>query len=193
MNEELNYNTKDLNTMEIIDTYKSILHSDKRFPKNFWKTEDKLDKAAIVIRYLIDDELHISTNDIPKRINIKLLNNHKLRGLINTCFKGSIYELINNAYPNRFKPWEFPVIAEYYWNSRTVIEASKWLFEEKLGWTLQDIKQNISYSVFKQFNLDEMLECYCQNSIHSLLDLVYPGKFNNTLIYNKQLREDCRD
>ena len=37
-----------------------------------------------------------------------------------------------NAYPGKFKPWEFTQVPNHFWNLKTASEATTWLIEEKL-------------------------------------------------------------
>lgn len=44
-----------------------------------------------------------------------------------------IYEIVELAYPGKYKPWEFPYIKNGFWrNEENIKEAIKWLFEQRL-------------------------------------------------------------
>ena len=68
--------------------------------------------------------------------------------MISHIYKTNVWQAINTAYPNRFKEWELTRTSKHFWNQETAIQAIKWLIEEKLKWTKNDVKEKISYKVF---------------------------------------------
>lgn len=50
-----------------------------------------------------------------------------------------IYEIVELAYPEEYKPWEFPYVRKGFWeNKENIKEAIKWLFEERLHMDLNN-------------------------------------------------------
>ena len=69
--------------------------------------------------------------------------------MIMKCFGNSPYEAINNAYPNKYKEWEFSFVPRGFWNDKeNGIKATKWLIEEKLKLNDKELKERLSKKLF---------------------------------------------
>lgn len=101
----------DINLLDAVEVYKLVL--DRRikiFPMGFWVRPEALENSAKCIRYLLEERFGFSEQDIKEKLSIKLIKENKLAGMLTCCFNGDSYNAINNAYPNKFKPWEFKKI-----------------------------------------------------------------------------------
>ena len=58
-------------------------------------------------------------------------------------FNDSPFHALNAAYPNQFKEWELKFVPDKFWNKDTGIRATKWLIEERLKWTDDEIKESL--------------------------------------------------
>ncbi|MCK5157951.1 MAG: hypothetical protein KAR08_02245, partial [Candidatus Heimdallarchaeota archaeon] len=88
-------------------------------------------------------------------------------------YNSSPYQAINALYPEKFKPWEFSV--KNYWTQETLQTArvaTKWLIEEKLELTSNEINK-VKRKHFLDFNLGQMLRIFYQNSHLLALTDVY--------------------
>ena len=65
------------------------------------------------------------------------------------------------------------------WTDEKVTEAVKWLIEEKLKWSEEDVINKMSASVFREYNLDGMLQKHCNHSPLKALQIAYPGKYTS--------------
>lgn len=161
-----------------IEVYKLILSGKpKIFPMHFWEKPDSLKDAREITRYLIEELLKWSEDDIKNKLTFKILDEYKLGGMFKTLFNNSPYKIINNAYPGKFKPWEMKMSPNKFWNIDTAIEATKWLIEEKLKWTESDIRLKLSQKTFVNNNLCGMLDIIFLASPFKAINTTYPNKF----------------
>ena len=97
--------------------------------------------------------------------------------MLDVLFNGSPYFAIENAYPGKFKAWEFAKVPKNFWNLKTASEATIWLIEEKLRWSDEDVRRNLSQNTFKENSLRGMLDVLFNGSPYLAIDNAYPGKF----------------
>lgn len=167
-----------LENYDAIEVYKNVLSGRvKIFPKNFWQGIEGKNNAIECTRYLIEKILAYSDDDIRKNLSQKIFKDYKLRGMLLICFNKSPYLAINTVYPNRFKPWEFKQSPRGVWTKSTAIEATKWLIEEKLKFSDEEIKKNLSAKLFKQNNLGGMLAVVYKDKPFMAINDAYPGRF----------------
>ena len=174
------YTKEELYKIDAVDVYKMVLKGNviKTFPRGFWQQPEAKQNAAKCTRYLIEKLLNYNDEDIKNKLSVIVFKSNKLGGMINMCFDNSPYNAINNAYPNRFKEWEFGTVPRGYWNDKeNAIKCVKWLIEEKLKLDDEEIKEKLSNNLFRDNNLSSML-LYCFNgSIYEAINTVYPNKF----------------
>lgn len=127
------------------------------------------------IKWLIEDELKWNDEDIKTKLNAKTFNENDLYGLLSNHFKGSPFRAIDAVYPNKFKPWELKQTPCYYWNKDTIREAGEWLFNEKLKWSIDDIRNNISLEILKEYGLYDMVRRHFKRSKYLFLKEIYPN------------------
>lgn len=174
------YTKEELYKMDAVEVYKLVLEGNyiKRFPAGFWQQPEALDNASKCIRYLIEDVLYLSDNDLKARLCRKMFDDNKLRGMLNTCFNGSPLKAIQLAYPNKFKPWEFNIVNNGYWQDiNNIIESIHWLIEDKLKLTDDELKEKLSRNIFSDNGLDGMLSSCFNSSPVKAIQLAYPNKF----------------
>lgn len=238
--------------MTEIEVYKKILTGElKRFPYGFWQGEDGKKNSIEVMRYLIEDVLKWSKEDVKKNLIVLTFKKYKLAGMLKSLYDQSPYLAIESLYPGEFKPYSLKNAPKDYWNNNTVKEAietlmcemeltkeifvstvtkqmlvdndlgglldycnnspytalkiafgdtfNPWdmvsapngywtrhtaissikkLIEEDLKWSEDDIKNNISKSIFQQHNLSGMLNVVFGDSPYEALEAAYPGKFS---------------
>lgn len=137
--------------------------------KGFWKEKDNVGEA---IRWLIEEKLKWGREDIVNNFSIELLQKHKMESAT-TNF--SLYAVIELAYPGEFKPWELKVLARGFWdNTDNVIWAMRWLIEEKLKWTREDICKKYSRNTLGANCLWSLTSKY---SLYDLINMTYPNEF----------------
>ena len=142
-------------------------------PKKNWNV--KTAREATI--WLIEEKLKWSDEDVRRNLSKNTFKENSLRGMLNLLFNGSPYLAIENAYPGKFKAWEFAKVSKNFWNLKTASEATIWLIEEKLKWSDEDVRRNLSQNTFKENSLRGMLAILFNESPYRAIDNAYPGKF----------------
>lgn len=176
----MNYNKKDIDKLSEIEIYKLVLQGRviKTFPNDFWKQSNSLEISKTLTKYLIEDILQLSNEDIKTKFNRKLLRDNKLGGMLLICFNSNHFKALDNAYPNLFKEWEFGSVSHGFWeDNNNCINAIKWLIEDELKWSDEEVKLNLSKKTFKENNLGNLFKNYFNGSPFQAIELAYPGKF----------------
>ena len=142
-------------------------------PKKNWNV--KTAREATI--WLIEEKLKWSDEDVRRNLSKNTFKENSLRGMLNLLFNGSPYLAIENAYPGKFKAWEFAKVSKNFWNLKTASEATIWLIEEKLKWSDEDVRRNLSQNTFKENSLRGMLAILFNESPYRAIENAYPGKF----------------
>lgn len=148
----------------------------RRRPMNYWTKE----KCIEATKHILEKE-QWTVEDVKNRPSpefLELFKKYKVTTILGV-FNNSPYALINAIYPDKFKPWELSAhVPNGYWNLETGILATRWLIEEKLKWTTEDIKTKYGYSVFEKYRLQKMLEIVFNSSPYQAINATYPGRFS---------------
>ncbi|MFT5875940.1 MAG: hypothetical protein ACI8WT_004940 [Clostridium sp.] len=142
-------------------------------PHNYWT----LERGIEATKWLIEEKLKWSENDIKKFIRVSTFTTNGLGGMFGIVYDASPFKAINALYPGKIKPWEVTQIPKQYWTIESGIEATKWLVEEKLKLSKADIKKNLSLNVFNENGLGRMLQKCFNKSVSMALKLAYPDTF----------------
>lgn len=88
--------------------------------------------------------------------------------------------MIENAYPGKFKPWEYNQVPNYYWRGengrKRAIEVVRYMIEEKCKMTHHEIPLRINYRFFKVHGLGGIFNSF-GDSPYQVINAVYPGHF----------------
>jgi hypothetical protein len=144
-----------------------------KVPNNFWN----LKTAKEVTIWLIEEKLKWDDEDLKQNLSANTFKENSLACMLNLLFNGSPYLAIENAYPRKFKAWEFPKTSKKFWNLKTARKATIWLIEEKLKWSNEDVKKKLTRNIFIQNSLGGMLTILFNNSPYLAIENAYPGKF----------------
>lgn len=167
--------------MPAVEVYKLVLSGRelKSFPSHFWSRPEAEKNAGDCFKYLIENLLKMDESNIPKVVTRKFLMKYSLSGMLGIVFNGSPYEMVNTIYPNKFKPWDFQKPPRGYWENRdNCIYAVKWLLEEKLKLTDDEIREKYCADLFYEHRVSGALARGFSGSPFKAIDAVYPGKFN---------------
>ena len=145
----------------------------KQVPTKFWN----ISRGIEATKWLIEDKLKLSNDGIKEQLSQKLFTSNGLRGMLSICFGDSPFLAINTVYPNKFKEWDFKQVPTKFWTKERVIEATRWLIEEKLKLSDKELKEKLSVKLFKDNGLWGMLQQYCNGSFYKAIDIAYPNKF----------------
>ncbi|MDP7422760.1 MAG: GspE/PulE family protein, partial [bacterium] len=175
--------------------------------KELWKSAEAKKMAGEACRWLVEEKLTISVEQIPHTLSNTTFYEHGLKSMMD-LFDHSIYQVVENAYPNRFKRWEFKGALDLWHGSQGLDlahQATRWLVKEKLGVVMGDIPARVSRKDFVDNGLGAMLAiCFKHSHIKALKnaypDLVNPERFDRLIelqdreyqdLYNRW-KEVCR-
>lgn len=165
----------DGNLYEAMDcAYKGIYYpwNLNRCSNGFWTKEN----APVAIRNNMMMK-GWTGEDIRNKYGYDFFRDTGLLHMLNTVYDGDIYKALNAAYKDEYKIWELKRVPNGFWTKETIAEAVKWMIECKLGWTKDEVKNNLNKNVFKKFGLGGMLYNECDNSPYKALEIAYPGEF----------------
>lgn len=145
-------------------------------PSGYW---NDIDNAIKSIKWLIEEKLHLSEDEIKKVYSKKIYRENRLEGMLQTCFQGSPYLAINTAYPCKYKEWEFSLCPREFWCRETAITAVKWLIEDILNYSHDDICKNITISFFKKHGIFGALYAMKWGP-YDAINAAYPNQFKKT-------------
>jgi hypothetical protein len=164
----------------VIRVYEDILQGKRtRFPNHFFIGEQGKKYLVFITRYLIEIHLEISINEIPRKVKAEILWNYRLRPPAQICGWNFI-DLIQQAYPGKFKPTDFTQVSYGYWQGQKgktrAIETIKTLIEEELKIPLHEIPQIINHQFFEKSGLGGIFNVF-NASPYEVINAVYPGQF----------------
>lgn len=138
---------------------------------SYFASDDNVKEA---VAWIAKNKLDGNVDIIPKVFTFEYIYDLGMTSVLK--YKKSIYDIVNTAYPNKFRPWEFKQISAGYWGEdEHISEAVKWLVEEKLKCKEDEIPKKISKSLLVKFNLDYV--CRRVGGIYELVNIAYPNKF----------------
>jgi hypothetical protein len=143
-----------------------------RVSRSYWNNDDNI---LYALKWLFEEKLKWTNKEFKDLYGFKTFDENGLGGLL-FKFNDSPFQALNFLYPNRFKPWELKNVPINYWNKQTITEACIWLFEEKLKWDLNDIRNNLTEKVFVDNGLTSIVKM-CNDSPYQLVNMVYPNIF----------------
>lgn len=176
----ININRSDILKLSPTELYKLVIQGKKikRFPNGFLNSSEAINNSIEVTKFLVEDILNWNDNDIKERMGKNTFHNHKLGGMLSIIYQDNPILAIMTAYPNRFKEWEFNKVSRKFWNLETCASATKWLIEEKLNWSKDELLQNISKKTFIDNGFSGMLTHLHPNlTVYAIINLVYPNQY----------------
>lgn len=141
------------------------------------KGTNNKETAIEATKWLIEEKLKWDDDQILKCLSNSVFAKYGLLGIITHVYNGSVYTLIEDTYPGRFKPWEFVHTPNGYWTKETAREALRWLIQDKLRMDDEDIKKNYNYNLLREHKLDGMCRAVYNKRPFDALNDLYPGRF----------------
>lgn len=92
-------------------------------------------------------------------------------------YGNGLFELIKPVISPEIKEWQ--VFKVNKWDKDKAIKAVKWLIEEQLKWSYQDVYEKLTAKVFYKNNLGGLLSKFCHNSPYEAFNLAYPNVFDS--------------
>jgi hypothetical protein len=169
-----------VNREQVIDIYQDVLEKKrKRFPNYFFVGNEGKKYMRYMTCYLLEQRLSIPIHEIPLQVTAGTLWSNRLKPPA-MLYEWNYYEVIDNAYPGRFKAWQFQQVPDKYWDGeegkKRAIEAVKYVIEEKLKIPLKEIPIQVNIHFFSQHSLRGVFSLFGQSPFQ-VVEAVYPGVF----------------
>ncbi len=173
---------KELFPIEIL-TYQQVLNGKiPQFPINFWQEdiggEIKI-ASQLCTKYMIEEVLKWNIHEICSELTKQTFIENKLGGMLDILFNNSIYEALDNAYPNKF-----PIgmiknanTINYWRKENEGIKHAK----KALSWVVEDCKKDgliINTNVLLNYNWKAILKKY---NITRILTITFENDYKNFL------------
>ena len=163
-----------IHTPEVI--YEMVLTGTLQgFPHGYWSSFDSTVNASRCIRYLLEKVLNLSEKEIPEVYTVALLRKYKLYGMLVKVFNTNLHMSLDCAYKGKYKPYMLSKVPDGYWTEETIKEGVRWLIEEKLHMSKEQVKEQFSTPFLHKYGFGSILQ---GRSVFEVLDLAYPGEFN---------------
>ncbi|MDT3766301.1 DUF4046 domain-containing protein [Priestia filamentosa] len=164
----------------VVEIYQDVLNGKvKRFPNKFFSGEEGKKYVKYMTCYLLEERLSIPIDKIPVRVQANILWSHRLKPPA-MIYGWNYYDVIENAYPGRFKPWEFQQVPHKYWHGKEgknrAIEAVKHVIENELNIPIEEIPLHVNLHFFKKYHLYGVFDIF-EQSPFQVIQAVYPGVF----------------
>ncbi|MEA2701908.1 MAG: hypothetical protein QOE22_617 [Candidatus Parcubacteria bacterium] len=156
-------------------------HHMVRAPRNYWNLERAVESLQNALR-----ETGRPPEEYPKLLTRSFFENAGLFSPLTSLFGRDRFAYLNQAFPNRYHPWEFAKTPKGYFDLKeNVIRATRWLVEEKLGIPMltltageiwdRRLETTLTRRAFSEHGLEAIIKAY--GSPEPILRLVYPDKF----------------
>ncbi|GLC89320.1 DUF4046 domain-containing protein [Lysinibacillus piscis] len=163
---------------KITQIYQQILSGQKsRFPSNTWSD---ISNAVFCTRYLIDNVLKWTDDDIKLKLNKTVFVQYKLKGMLTTVYDDSPYRAFDAAFPGRLKEWELKSTPKNFWTEDKAIEAIHWLLEEKLN-----DNDQLRVDTFEKYGLSGMFQTIFPHNLSEALIAAYPDGLTRTAVIKR--------
>ncbi|EJR28484.1 MULTISPECIES: hypothetical protein [Bacillus cereus group] len=146
----------------------------KNTPKNYWTKK----KALEVLYYWIEEREQLSREKLLDTFDHKWLKERYLDSPLQIYWNSSPYQILNEAYPNQFGPWELKKGPNNCWKSK---EESLNIFRDivqNLDLSTKEMKEQYSLRWVIQHGLRTPLEKFFKDSPYEMLNAAFPGQFN---------------
>ena len=174
------YTNDELLRMDAVEVYKLRLDRKiHRFPSGFWQLSEGKENAKKCVIYLLEEVLgYKSDESIKKNFGSNTLEKNCLGGMLSSeLFNFSPFEVLDNAYKGRFKPWQLSQCPIYYWKEKENRDyALKYLFEEVINIEDDDFVERYDANLFIENDLFGLLKNYFDGSPYKVLDYYFEGK-----------------
>jgi hypothetical protein len=179
----LYYKGINLTNFNDYEIYELVLTSKlPNFPPGFWCqiSKDEGSKIALqLLKHLIKIRLKLERDQVINVLSKEFILNNKLWTPCKLYFGRSAIKYLMAAYPNEYKAFEFVNcrIPQSYWcEKENRVDAIKWLIEDKLKWSLEDIREKFNKRILEEHGLATLMSYY--SSSFEIINEVYTNKIN---------------
>mgnify|MGYP003392790955 CR=1 FL=1 len=167
----------------------------KKRPNGYWKEAKGKRRALKELREILESSGY-EKRDYPLIANHKFISDHGLRTPLDQMFNGSPFLFLSTAFPREFHPWMASVTPKnFFCEKKNIVKATRWLVEEILGFDIPNMNKcdiwrervgkKIGKKDFEANGLRGLLDRF-DNSPEKIIRLVYPGKFQEWDLGDKQ-------
>lgn len=143
-----------------------------KVPNGYWKNVEF--KREFMLWVAEKEGINLKSVSDLSRITAKLIQSYGGSKVIDDI---TVFEAIKLIAETDVREWQ--VIKMPAWTGQKVKEAVRWMVEEKLGWTHDEVVEKISAKVFYAHGLGGMLCKYCNHSPIRALQIAYPGEYKS--------------
>lgn len=163
---------------DIYTIYEEVLSGELRqFPQKTWThPRESKDTLLKLVRYLVHERFRWNRQQFCDNFCYKIIIKFRLNTGFHNIYSRNIFPLITDAFLEwDVKAWELKKsrVPADFWIVETAVEATKWLVEERLAWSLDKVQTDISNSYFLNNNLGGMLRTMKFGAVDSIV-LAYP-------------------
>ena len=133
---------------------------------NYWSGEGGYERAVEAFRFVFHERMGLfSKEEILPYLNNEKILEVGLGGAFKRGFGSNLYLCAEKCFPGLLKEWEpGEHVVNNYWTKEKGIKALRWLFEEHLGFTRDEIIEHFSRDFAKKHQLYGMLQrCFNSN------------------------------
>lgn len=168
-----------LRELKPVEIYMYVLNDNvEGFPFGYWKSKDAKDKAAQCIKYLIEEVLHWSDDDIYNKSNYDIFKQYKLRFVLKRCFQGSYHKALVYTYPDRLKIRKFKNKPLNYCTKENFLADVMDTLKEKNITSRKDIINNVNSKFFCDNGLSRGWSKFFNQSTYEVLNALFVDKYS---------------
>ena len=145
----------------------------KYTPKNYWTK----DQALEILYYWIEEKEELSRKELLDVFDYKWLKKRHLDSPFQMFWNSSTYQMLNEAYPNQFKPWELRRGARDCWKGKEESLKILRVIVEELDLSFEELKDKCSVGWLAQQGLRTPLNRFFNDSPYKMLDAAFPNQF----------------
>ena len=162
-----------------VEIYMYVLNENvDGFPFGYWKSNDAKDKASQCIKYLIEEVLCWTDDDIYTKFNKSIFEKYKLRFMVNKCFEGSYHKALIYTYPDRLKIRKFKNKPPKYCTKENFLADVMDTLKEKNLTTKKEIKENVNSKFFIDNGLSRGWGKFFNQSSYEVLNTLFLDKYS---------------
>ena len=148
----------------------------------------KQKKVAIkLLQYLIENKLKLNKEEIKIIISKKFMTAYKLH-TASKLFGRSAIKYVMSCYPQEYEAWQFRLdkVPNRYWTKKeNRINALKYVFQEELKWSVEDVKERLTWSVIEENGLGSLRMYY--PSLYKIYKATYQSDISPWEIMNSEV------
>ena len=174
--------------LDALEVYQTVLENKKyKYPFFFWEYCIREERVAI-IRYFIKDILKWDDKTLFKNLDNYVFKEYKLERMLLVHYNNNFFKAINDAWPGKYKPWQFSKNPIEKSTERTAVEATRWHIEKQLKMSTGQVYKRLCSDDFEKNNLGSMLRTVFEGSIPIAVQKAFPEKHFKSCLFLTYLK-----